>query len=95
MAYSNGSVRRNFGNRPFDEHFCFFIQDFIVGDCVDVMVNGEKLRGYVTGVNTADNYVLWQDVVGTVRKAVMNDIRYLAPFNGALFNNQEENESTI
>lgn len=68
-------------NKSCDKHFCFFIQDFQEGDSVYVVVEKQRVRGRVVAINKRDNIILWEDAVGVVNRAVLDDFAFLAPFD--------------
>ena len=67
-------------NHSCDRHFCFFIDDFQENDSVIVMVNGNRIKGRVVGVDQVYNTVSWKDSDDVVRISVLDRFAFLGPF---------------
>ncbi len=68
-------------NKPCDSNYCFFIQDFQVGDALIVREGGryDRTKAVVSSVDSKRNLINYSKADGTAGSACLDDIVYLGP----------------
>lgn len=66
--------------KPYDRHYCFFIQDFWPGDCIIVKSKEKRIRGVVEKADHNTMLIQYRDTENELSVASINDIILLQPF---------------